>query len=142
MNGQDPEDKREDLTAEERKALEEDYYKGDYSEPYAPGWILRQRAAHPELSREEHKALEASGDTAPAEWYVEEVRKQRLGEASVVTQVGGTGRAENRAPVDEERILQAMREYDGPMNKRGYPQGPFMGLRGKAKRNLWDRRNS
>ena len=73
MNGQDPEHKREDLTAEERKALEEDYYKGDYSEPYAPGWILRQRAAHPELSRDEHKALEAAGDTAPAEWYIEEV---------------------------------------------------------------------
>ena len=36
----------------------------------------------------------------------------------------------------------AMREYTGPMNKRGtYPKGPFMGLRGKAKRELWDRRN-
>ena len=133
--------KRENLTAEERKVLEEDYYKGDYSEPYAPGWILRQRAAHPELSREEHKKLEAAGDTAPAEWYVEEVRRQRSGEASVLTQVGGFGRAENRARVDEARILQAMREYDGPMNRRGtYPKGEFMGLRGKAKRELWDRR--
>ena len=35
-----------------------------------------------------------------------------------------------------------MREYTGPMNKRGtYPKGEFMGLRGKAKRELWDRRN-
>ena len=51
------------------------------------------------------------------------------------------GRTERRAPVDEERILQAMREYTGPMNRRGtYPKGEFMGLRGKAKRDLWDRR--
>ena len=134
--------KPENLTAEERKALEEDYYKGDYSEPYAPGWILRQRAAHPELSREEHKKLEAAGDTAPAEWYVEEVRRQRSGESSVLTQVGGFGRAENRARVDEEAILAAMREYDGPMNRRGtYPKGEFMGLRGQGQgRRLWDRR--
>ena len=42
---------------------------------------------------------------------------------------------------EEAGILQAMREYDGPMNKRGtYPKGEFMGLRGKAKRRLWDRR--
>ena len=42
----------------------------------------------------------------------------------------------------EEIILQAMREYTGPMNKtRTYPKGIFMGLRGKAKRDLWDRRN-
>ena len=26
-----------------------------------------------------------------------------------------------------------MRDYTGPLNKRGYPKGPFMGLRGKAK---------
>ena len=39
-------------------------------------------------------------------------------------------------------ILEAMRSYAGPMNKRGtYPKGPFMGLRGKAKRELWERRN-
>ena len=39
-------------------------------------------------------------------------------------------------------IRQAMRDYTGPMNKRGtYPKGPFMGLRGKAKRELWDRRH-
>ena len=141
MNVQDPEHKREDLTAEERKALEEDYYKGDYSEPYAPGWILRQRAAHPELSREEHTALEAAGDTAPAEWYIEEVRKQHLGLPNIWTpwsEREGTGSAENRAPVDEETILQAMREYTGPMNKKGtYPKGPFMGVRGKRKRELW-----
>ena len=43
---------------------------------------------------------------------------------------------------EEERILQAMREYTGPLNKTGtYPKGEFMGLRGKAKRDLWDRRN-
>ena len=43
---------------------------------------------------------------------------------------------------EEAGILEAMREYTGPMNKRGtYPKGPFMGLRGKAKRRLWDRRN-
>ena len=43
---------------------------------------------------------------------------------------------------EEEGILEAMREYTGPMNRRGnYPKGPFMGLRGKAKRELWDRRN-
>ena len=43
---------------------------------------------------------------------------------------------------EEAGILEAMREYDGPMNKHGtYPKGPFMGLRGKAKRELWDRRN-
>ena len=43
---------------------------------------------------------------------------------------------------DESPILKAMREYTGPMNKRGrYPKGPFMGLTGKAKRELWDRRN-
>ena len=92
-----------------------------------------------------HKALEESGDTAPVEWYIEEVRKQRLGLPNVwtpSTERQGIGRAENRAPVDEALILQAMREYDGPMNKRGeYPKGPFMGLRGKAKRALWDRRN-
>ena len=101
----DEENKPENLTAEERKALEEDYYKGDYSEPYAPGWILRQRAAHPELSREEHKALEESGDTAPVEWYIEEVRKQRLGLPNIWTpwsERQETGRAENRAPVDED----------------------------------------
>ena len=47
-----------------------------------------------------------------------------------------------RVANNEERILQAMREYTGPMNKKGtYPKGPFMGLRGKAKRELWDRRN-
>ena len=41
------------------------------------------------------------------------------------------------ATLGEERILQAMREYTGPMNKRGrYPKGPFMGLTGKAKREL------
>ena len=45
-------------------------------------------------------------------------------------------------PHTEAEILEAMREYTGPMNKRGtYPKGPFMGLRGKAKRELWDRRN-
>ena len=34
-------------------------------------------------------------------------------------------------------------DYTGPMNRRGnYPKGPFMGLRGKAKRELWDRRNA
>ena len=71
------EQKRENLTAEERQALEDDYYKGDYSEPYAPGWILRQRAAHPELSRDEHEALEAAGDTAPAEWYIEKIAAER-----------------------------------------------------------------
>ena len=39
-------------------------------------------------------------------------------------------------------ILEAMRDYTGPMNRRGtYPKGPFMGLTGKAKRELWDRRN-
>ena len=44
--------------------------------------------------------------------------------------------------IAEEPILEAMREYTGPMNKRGtYPKGEFMGLRGKAKRELWDRRN-
>ena len=49
--------------------------------------------------------------------------------------------AEDEPHTDAE-ILQAMREYTGPMNKRGtYPKGPFMGLRGKAKRELWDRRN-
>ena len=38
---------------------------------------------------------------------------------------------------EEEGILEAMREYTGPMNRRGtYPKGPFMGLRGKAKREL------
>ena len=144
-NRQDPETKPENLTAEERQALEEDYYKGDYSEPYAPGWILRQRAAHPDKTREEHKALEASGQTAPAEWYIEEVRKQRLGLPNIWTpwsERQGTGRAENRAPVDEEAILAAMRNFPGPMNKKGtYPKGEFMGLRGKAKRELWDRRN-
>ena len=47
-----------------------------------------------------------------------------------------------KAEEEEVGILEAMREYDGPMNKRGtYPKGPFMGLRGKAKRELWDRRN-
>ena len=46
-----------------------------------------------------------------------------------------------KAASDEERILAAMREYTGPLNKRGYPKGPFMGLRGKAKQALWDRRN-
>ena len=139
------ENKPDNLTADERKALEEDYYKGDYSEPYAPGWILRQRAAHPEKSRDEHKALEAAGDTAPAEWYIEKVAAERRGETSVTTEPepAQIGRAERRGPVDEKRILQAMREYIGPMNKRGtYPKGEFMGLRGKAKRDLWDRRNS
>ena len=35
---------------------------------------------------------------------------------------------------EEEGILEAMREYTGPMNRRGtYPKGPFMGLRGKVK---------
>ena len=94
------------------------------------------------MSYEEHGELEAEGDTAPAEWYIEEVRKQRLGlPYDVVSPQQGTGRAENRAPVDDEAILQAMREYTGPMNKKGtYPKGPFMGLRGKAKRELWDRR--
>ena len=47
----------------------------------------------------------------------------------------------SRAAANEESYLQAMREYTGPLNKRGYPKGPFMGLRGKAKRALWDRRN-
>ena len=47
-----------------------------------------------------------------------------------------------QATLEEGQILQAMREYTGPMNKRGrYPKGPFMGLTGKAKRELWDRRN-
>ena len=45
------------------------------------------------------------------------------------------------APATEERILQAMVEYTGPMNAKGtYPKGAFMGLRGRAKRALWDRR--
>ena len=43
--------------------------------------------------------------------------------------------------VSEETILQAMRDYTGPLNKKGYPKGPFMGLKGKAKQALWDRRN-
>ena len=47
----------------------------------------------------------------------------------------------SRAAANEESYLQAMREYTGPLNKRGYPKGEFMGLRGKAKRDLWDRRN-
>ena len=48
--------------------------------------------------------------------------------------------AEDEPHTDEE-ILQAMREYTGPLNKKGtYPKGEFMGLRGKAKRALWDRR--
>ena len=43
---------------------------------------------------------------------------------------------------EEARLLQAAREYTGPMNKTGtYPKGEFLGLRGKAKRDLWDRRN-
>ena len=47
----------------------------------------------------------------------------------------------SRAAANEESYLQAMREYTGPLNKRGYPKGEFMGLRGKAKQALWDRRN-
>ena len=44
-------------------------------------------------------------------------------------------------PERRASILEAMREYAGPMNRRGtYPKGPFMGLRGKAKRELWDAR--
>ena len=51
------------------------------------------------------------------------------------------GRQADKTASNEEIILQAMRDYTGPMNKRGtYPKGPFMGLRGKAKRELWDRR--
>ena len=43
---------------------------------------------------------------------------------------------------EDARLLQAARDYAGPMNKTGtYPKGEFMGLRGKAKRDLWDRRN-
>ena len=45
-------------------------------------------------------------------------------------------------PHTDAEILEAMRKYTGPMNRRGtYPKGPFMGLRGKAKRELWDRRH-
>ena len=47
-----------------------------------------------------------------------------------------------QATLEEEQLLQAAREYTGPMNKNGtYPKGEFLGLRGKAKRDLWDRRN-
>ena len=58
------------------------------------------------------------------------IAEAEAGDAQVIT-------AERR-----DAILEAMREYTGPMNKRGtYPKGAFMGLRGKAKRELWDRRH-
>ena len=57
--------------------------------------------------------------------------------------VARNGRPSQVAEEEAGGILEAMREYTGPMNKRGtYPKGAFMGLRGKAKRELWDRRNA
>ena len=41
---------------------------------------------------------------------------------------------------DEERILQAMREYTGPLNKKGYPKGRVHGTARQGQARLWDRR--
>ena len=52
-------------------------------------------------------------------------------------------RQNEKAQAEEERILAAMRRVRRPNEQTGHciPKGEFMGLRGKAKRELWDRRN-
>ena len=70
---------------------------------------------------------------APDAGVLDRVEEQRAATAAAKAE---------QATLEEEQLLQAAREYTGPMNAKGtYPKGEFFGLRGKAKRDLWDRRN-
>ena len=67
---------------------------------------------------------------------------EALGEPPEGVDTADLNTPESHQESTEAEIIAAMRAYTGPMNKRGtYPKGEFMGLRGKAKRELWDRRN-
>ena len=111
------------------------------------------KRAHDEWKTAHDSAVENRklyGDSGNMNWttYIESLGPEPAApDPAVLAAVEKRHTAKDTAKVvaavtEQERILQAMRDYTGPMNKAGtYPKGEFMGLRGAAKRELWDRRN-